>query len=163
MTCPECDGGTVHEKRDMPYSYKGNVTVITGVEGDYCVDCDEVVLDLVESRRVSAAMLAFNKRVNAGIVPPEYITAVRKKLGVNRREAGEIFGGGPNAFSRYETGKTNPSIPLVMMLKLLDRHPDLWDEVRGAQTIENTGALKDTRPPDPPVEAEVEVPRVRYA
>lgn len=163
MNCPECDGTMVHEKRDMPYSYKGDVTLITGVEGDYCIDCDEVVLDLTESRRVSAAMLAFNKHVNAGIVPPEYITAVRRKLQINRREAGEIFGGGPNAFSRYESGKTNPSTPLVMMLKLLDNHPELWDEVKGDKLDEVTGGMKDTRPPEPPVEAEFEMPQRRVA
>lgn len=132
MNCPECDGRMVHDKRDMQYAYKGEVTVIAGVEGEYCCDCDELVLSLDESRRVSAAMMAFNKRVNAALVAPEYITAVRKKLKINRREAGEIFGGGPNAFSRYESGKTNPSIPLVMMLKILDRHPHLWEEVKGS-------------------------------
>ena len=163
MNCPECDAGMVHDKRDMQYAYKGDLTVITSVEGDYCLDCDEVVLDLAESRRVSAAMLAFNKHVNAGIVPPEYITAVRKKLQINRREAGEIFGGGPNAFSRYESGKTNPSIPLVMLLKLLDRHPYLWDEVKNAKVSDDTEALKDTRAPEPPVEAEFQMQQVGYA
>lgn len=161
MSCLECEGSTVHEKRNMPYSYKGDNTLIVAVEGDYCVDCGEVVLDLAESRRVSAAMLEFNKRVNAGIVPPEYITAVRSKLGVNRREAGEIFGGGPNAFSRYESGKTNPSIPLVMMLKLLDKHPDLWDEVKNAKAGDDVEELKNIGAIESPV---AEMPaKYRYA
>ena len=42
----------------------------------------------------------------------------------------EIFGGGVNAFSRYETGKTKPPLALVKLFKLLDRHPDLLNEVR---------------------------------
>jgi HTH-type transcriptional regulator/antitoxin MqsA len=162
MNCPECDGTMVHEKRDMPYSYKGDVTMITGVEGNYCSDCDEVVLDLEESRRVSAAMLAFNKHVNAGILPPEYITNVRKKLGINRREAGVVFGGGPNAFSRYESGRTNPSTPLVLMLKLLDKYPELWVEVKGTALTDDEEGLRDTRVPEQPVEAEFERER-RYA
>jgi HTH-type transcriptional regulator/antitoxin MqsA len=160
MNCPECDGGMVHAKRDMQYAYKGDLTVITGVEGEYCSECDEVVLSLEESRRVSAAMLAFNKHVNTGIVAPEYITAVRKKLQINRREAGEIFGGGPNAFSRYENGTTNPSVPLVMILKILDKHPEIWNEVKGNMTAGDTAALKHTRQPELPVEAEA--PKVRY-
>lgn len=40
--------------------------------------------------------------------------------------------GGVNAFSRYETGKTRPPLALVKLLKLLDRHPELLDEVRAA-------------------------------
>ena len=37
-----------------------------------------------------------------------------------------------NAFSRYENGKTRPPLALVKLLKVLDRHPDLLNEVRMA-------------------------------
>jgi HTH-type transcriptional regulator/antitoxin MqsA len=57
---------------------------------------------------------------------------VRKKLGIDQREAAEILGGGVNAFSRYETGKTKPPPALVKLLKVLDRHPDLLEEVKVA-------------------------------
>jgi HTH-type transcriptional regulator/antitoxin MqsA len=36
-----------------------------------------------------------------------------------------------NAFSRYENGKTGPLV-LVKLLKVLDRHPDLPDEIKVA-------------------------------
>ena len=60
------------------------------------------------------------------------IANVRKKLALDQREAGEIFGGGVNAFSRYENGKTKPPLSLVKLLKVLDRHPDLLAEFRSA-------------------------------
>lgn len=47
-------------------------------------------------------MREFNKQVNAGIVDPQFIASVRKKLA------------------------------LVKLLKVLDRHPDLLNEVRAA-------------------------------
>ena len=75
-------------------------------------------------------MLQFNKQVNAAYVDPGFIANVRKKLRLDQREAAEIFGGGINAFSRYESGKTKPPLALVKLLKLLDRHPDLLNEVR---------------------------------
>ena len=37
-----------------------------------------------------------------------------------------------SAFSRYENGKTEPPLALVKLLKLLDRHPELLNEVRTA-------------------------------
>jgi HTH-type transcriptional regulator/antitoxin MqsA len=77
-------------------------------------------------------MSVFNKQVNASIVDPEFIAGVRKKLELDQREAAEIFGGGINAFSRYENGKTKPPLALVKLLKVLDRHPDLLAEVRAA-------------------------------
>lgn len=68
----------------------------------------ERVLNAAESARVSAAMLGFNREVNASIVDPAFIASVRKQLALDRRKAAEIFGGGINAFSRYENGKTKP-------------------------------------------------------
>jgi YgiT-type zinc finger domain-containing protein len=40
--------------------------------------------------------------------------------------------GDVNAFSRYENGKTKPPLALVKLLKVLERHTDLLDEVRTA-------------------------------
>ncbi|MFM8330400.1 MAG: type II TA system antitoxin MqsA family protein [Candidatus Methylumidiphilus sp.] len=120
----------VHDTRDLPYAYKGETTFIPAVAGGFCPACGEGVLDAAESARVSTAMLGFNKQVNAAIVDPGFIIGVRKKLALDQREAAEIFGGGVNAFSRYETGKTKPPLALVKLLKVLDRHPDLLDEVR---------------------------------
>ena len=70
--------------------------------------------------------------MNAAIVDPRFITNVRKLLALDQREAAEIFGGGINAFSRYENGKTKPPLALVKLLKVLERHPDLLNEVRAA-------------------------------
>ena len=133
MKCPSCAGAElVRDIRDMPYIYKGESTLIPGVTGDLCPSCGEVILDANESTRTSLAMLDFKKQVNASIVDPTFIVSVRKKLALDQREAAEIFGGGVNAFSRYETGKTKPPLALVKLLRVLDRHPDLLSEVRGA-------------------------------
>jgi HTH-type transcriptional regulator / antitoxin MqsA len=133
MKCPACGAAKlVHDTRDLPYTYKGETTTIPAVAGDYCPACGESVLNAAESARTSAAMLEFNKQVNASIVDPQFIASVRKKLRIDQREAAEIFGGGVNAFSRYENGKTKPPLALVKLLKVLDRHPDLLDEVKAA-------------------------------
>ena len=133
MKCPACAAAElVHDTRDMPYIYKGESTLITAVTGDFCPACNEAVLDMTESARTSAAMLEFNKQVNASIVPPGFIASVRKKLLLDQREAAEIFGGGVNAFSRYENGKTRPPLSLVKLFRVLDRHPELLNEVRAA-------------------------------
>jgi len=133
MKCPVCGAAElIHDTRDLPYTYKGETTVITAVTGDFCPACTEAVLDLAESNRVMREMRAFSKQINSAIVDPGFIAEVRKKLNLDQREAAEIFGGGINAFSRYENGKTKPPLALVKLLKVLDRHPDLLDEVRCA-------------------------------
>lgn len=131
MKCLSCGAAELlPDTRDLPYTYKGESTVIEAVTGEFCPACDEAVFDAAESQRVSAAMLAFNKQVNAAIVNPDFIASVRKKLALNQQEAAEIFGGGVNAFSRYESGKIKPPLALVKLLKVLDRHPELLVEIR---------------------------------
>lgn len=131
MKCPNCGAAALaHGTRALPYTYKGQTTMIPSATGDYCAACGEAVFDAVESARLSAAMLAFNREVNARAVDPAYIASVRKKLALDQREAAEIFGGGINAFSRYETGKTKPPLALIKLLRVLDRHPELLSEVR---------------------------------
>jgi HTH-type transcriptional regulator/antitoxin MqsA len=133
MKCPVCGAAElIHDTRDLPYTYKGETTTISEVIGDFCPSCGETILDLGESTRTSELMLQFNKQVNAAYVDPSYIVSVRKKLALDQREASEIFGGGINAFSRYENGKTKPPLALVKLLKVLDRHPDLLSEVKAA-------------------------------
>ena len=133
MKCPNCGAAElVRDTRDMPSIYKGECSVIAQVVGDWCPACGEGVFDAEVSRRVSAAMKAFGKQVNAAIVDPAFISAVRKKLHLDQQEAAEIFGGGANAFSRYENGKTKPPLALIKLFRVLDRHPDLLAEVRTA-------------------------------
>jgi HTH-type transcriptional regulator / antitoxin MqsA len=133
MKCPVCGAAElIHDTRDLPYTYKGETTVIPAVTADFCPACDESITDLAETDRVMREMQAFNKQVNAAYVDPGYIAQVRHKLELDQRQAAELFGGGVNAFSRYENGKTKPPLALVKLFKLLDRHPDLLNEVRAA-------------------------------
>jgi HTH-type transcriptional regulator / antitoxin MqsA len=132
MKCPLCGAAElVHDTRDQTYTYKGETTLLSAVTGDYCMACGESILDAEESRRTMEMMRSFHKQVNAAIVDPNFIARVRKRFRLDQREAAEIFGGGANAFSRYETGKTKPPLALVKLLKLLDGHPELLAEVRG--------------------------------
>jgi HTH-type transcriptional regulator/antitoxin MqsA len=132
MKCPVCGAAElIRDTRKIPYNYKGKTTILT-TTGDFCPSCGESVHDAEDSERVMREMQAFSKQVNAGLVDPEFIAKVRKKLALDQREAAEIFGGGVNAFSRYENGKTKPPLALVKLLKVLDQHPELLDEVKVA-------------------------------
>jgi len=133
MKCPVCGAAELmQDTRDLPYTYKGEVTVIPAVTGEFCPACDEVLLNREQGDRYSELLGAFQRQVNAAFIDPHYITRVRRKLDLDQRQAAELFGGGVNAFSRYENGKTKPPLALVKLLKLLDRHPELLDELRSA-------------------------------
>nr|WP_298173684.1 type II TA system antitoxin MqsA family protein [uncultured Pseudomonas sp.] len=131
MKCPICGGAElVHGTRDMPFTYKGQTTQITAVTADWCDACGESLTGPAESERVMRAMNEFRQQVNAQSGTQELIRSVRKQLHLSQREAAELFGGGPNAFSRYERGSTEAPQPLVQLFKILGRHPELINELR---------------------------------
>jgi len=133
MKCPCCGASElIHDTRDVPYTYKGETTTIAAVTGDFCPACNEVILDQEHGDRYSECVGQFQRQVNAAYVDPRYIAEVRKKLALDQREAADLFGGGANAFSRYENGKTKPPLALVKLLRILDRHPNLLEEVRAS-------------------------------
>lgn len=52
-------------------------------------------------------------------------------LGLTQIECSRLFiGGGHNAVSRYETGKTKIPHPAMLLMRLLEKHPELLDEIR---------------------------------
>jgi HTH-type transcriptional regulator/antitoxin MqsA len=129
--CPVCGVcALTRAVRDQSYTYKGRETIIEAVEADWCEACGESLTGPGETEKVMVAMRAFQRQVNADLVSPDFVRTVRSKFGLDQREASIIFGGGVNAFSRYETGKTRPPVAMVKLLKLLDSHPELISEVR---------------------------------
>ena len=131
MKCPVCgEAELVHATRDLPYIYKGEKTIIAGVEADWCDACGESLTGPEESSRVMEVMARTRQGINARAGNPQLIKHVRKQLKLTQRQAAEIFGGGPNAFSRYEKGDTDAPTALVKLFQLLQRHPELAEEVK---------------------------------
>ena len=60
---------------------------------------------------------------------PRDVARIRGGLGLSKRKAGRVLGGGPNAFARYESGEATPSQPLCLLLRLLDARPELLAEL----------------------------------
>lgn len=132
MQCPVCgQAELVHAIRDLPYAYKGRVTTIAQVEADWCGACGESITGPTESERVIQVMAEHRRQVNQAAGHQTLIREVRKELlHLSQREAGELFGGGPNAFSRYERGETEPPVALVKLFRIIKTHPELTEEVR---------------------------------
>ena len=131
--CLQCDDGTqlVHTHKDMTVMYRDKTAVVSAVEGWHCPVCDECeFVNEADSRR---HMDALNILVAASKAEETtFIRNVRKKLGLKQAEAGKLFGGGVNAFSEYERGITQPHKSTIALLRLLNRHPELLNEVRVA-------------------------------
>lgn len=101
---------------ELPGYYPGD-----GAEGVHVGD-DMAVTD--------AALRALKEEIE-GIPSPSTIRRVREKLKLSQREAGGLLKVGENAFDKYERGLVEPSGPTSQLLRLLDHHPELVEELRG--------------------------------
>ncbi len=86
--------------------------------------------------RVSDRAINAMKARDAGLLTPDQIRKVRKKLGLSQRDAGQIIGGGPNAFQKYEAGDILVSKAADTALRLLANDPARLAELADAgQTV----------------------------
>lgn len=133
--CLQCDDGTelVLAQRDLSFEYKAKTLVIPKIIGWHCPVCGECefIAGNGEAERHSAEIEAFATQVDKE--ETAWLRTIRKKLGLRQAEAGKLFGGGAAAFSEYERGKTQPHKSMILLLRLLDRHPELLDEVASLQ------------------------------
>jgi len=128
--CPACGEAVLRrETRKVAYTYKG-MTVEVDQPGQWCSACGEAVLsaeDLVATRKP-----LHDARARAdGLLLSDEVRRIRKRLGLTQRQAAALFGGGTNAFSRYERGEVMQPRALDQLLRLLDDHPELLEEIRG--------------------------------
>lgn len=129
--CPICGNGPlVHETRNLPYEYKGKATTLENIIGEYCVACGEIIFTAAQSAAFSAAASAFRAEVNGQSFDPNLFIRVRHNLKIDQQQAGTLFGGGVNAFSRYETGKTTPPVAVIKLFKMFEKHPELFEEYK---------------------------------
>lgn len=81
MKCPTCGKAMlVRDTRDLPYTYKGESTVLPGITGHFCPACGEQVLDATESRRVLDLMLVFNRQVDVRHCHPDSASDVEQAM-----------------------------------------------------------------------------------
>jgi HTH-type transcriptional regulator/antitoxin MqsA len=105
----------------MTIEYKG-ASLTFDMPGWYS-DVSPETLHSGEDMKVSDRALNRLKATMEGLPLPEEIKRIRTKMGLTQEAAGELIGGGPRAFQKYEAGDLLPSRAIGSALALLDRDP----------------------------------------
>ncbi|MHB8253089.1 MAG: type II TA system antitoxin MqsA family protein [Acidiferrobacter sp.] len=128
--CLQCDDGTelVHGHLDMPITVGTITGLVASVSGWHCPICGECEFDESEAQRYADTLNQLRER--AAICQGQALRTARKRLHLSQRDAGLLFGGGASAFSEYERGKTQPHKSTILLLGLLEKHPELICEIR---------------------------------
>ncbi|MCK3780581.1 type II toxin-antitoxin system MqsA family antitoxin [Ensifer sesbaniae] len=128
MVSPETGETLRRGVRPFLVTYKGTSKTVE-LPGYYPENGDEGIHVGDDMAVTDAAIRALKEEVE-GIPPPATIRRVRKKLKLSQREAGGLLKVGENAFDKYERGLVEPSGPTSQLLRLLDHHPKLIEELR---------------------------------
>jgi HTH-type transcriptional regulator/antitoxin MqsA len=134
MTDPVCPQTGVPMHRDvrpMTLTYR-NESITFDMPGWYCDASDESIHTGADMK-LSDRMLNRLKARIEGLLEPQEIRRIRKKLGLTQEQAGQLIGGGPRAFQKYETGDVLPSRAISSALVLLDHDPAALAVLKGRQ------------------------------
>ena len=119
--CPTTGAPMQRGVRPMTLEYKG-ASITFDMPGWYCEESGESI-HTGEDMKVSDRALNRLKSARERLPLPEEIRRIRTKLGLTQEQAGELIGGGPRAFQKYEAGDLLPSRAVSSALALLDHDP----------------------------------------
>lgn len=123
--CPICEEGTLTLREGV------NETEYKGVKGDVrffymeCDACGSEQADASLTLKNKRLMIAFRKQVD-GLLTGAEVRALRERLKLKQSDAARIFGGGPTAFSKYESDDVAQSVAMDKLLRVADALPETF-------------------------------------
>ncbi|MFJ3464217.1 type II TA system antitoxin MqsA family protein [Achromobacter spanius] len=127
-SCPACGTDTpVKREYSDTVDFKGLTLDVEGLVGMTCSRCGlEWASDDQRETNSSAIRAAFvarrdELRTELGLLSSEEISEFRRFLALNQAEASNLFGGGPKAFHKYESGEVLQSQAMDRLIRLV-RH-----------------------------------------
>jgi HTH-type transcriptional regulator/antitoxin MqsA len=88
----------------------------------------------------AAARREARAKAKHSALTPLVIRAIREVCKLSRQEAARVFGGGPKAFEKYESGEVAPGSAMTRLLLLAARRPELFQKGTGAPTMSGADA-----------------------
>jgi HTH-type transcriptional regulator / antitoxin MqsA len=123
--CPVCGDGTWKPYCDGTHEFRhGRRSHFVG--GQHYALCDKCgTMGYLPGQR-DANRLLMREYQNAlpGYISPSDVLALREKYLLTQEQAGLIFGGGKQGFSKWECGKASPAGPTARLIRLALKLPD---------------------------------------
>ncbi len=130
LLCPVCESGKLTVRTHVgQFSYKGQNLSVPGLE--YC-ECDSCGADPVMANQAkrNQVKIADAKRASDKLLCSQEIVEIRRNLGLTQHAASAVFGGGLNAFSKYERGEVLQSEAMDRLLRVASGFPEVWGFLR---------------------------------
>lgn len=121
--CGACgEGSLVTTQGVRSVEYLGKSDLICQ-KSHKCDCCGAALFDEADVRENRRAWVRFKKQIENVPLGCE-IATMRVRANLTQKDAGELFGGGPVAFSKYENDDLMPDGAMTNLLKLAIAYPD---------------------------------------
>ena len=108
-------------------SYKGNALQVS-IAYSLCNNCDREFISKPQILQNEAALRAAKKDYD-GLLSSEEIIRARRTLSLTQDQASRVFGGGRNAFSKYERGEVSQSVAMDKLIRICLSHREIFHEL----------------------------------
>ena len=107
--------------------YKGNELQIP-LEYSVCNGCGREFVPKPQILRGEIALRNARKKID-GLLSSEEICQARANLSISQEQASKVFGGGINAFSKYERGEVSQGVAMDKLIRICLNHRDIFLEL----------------------------------
>lgn len=133
--CTLCGQGTLQPATVVDtFNHAGKPLQVADIEVSRCSHCGEELVTAQQYRK-NQLRVADAKRRADGLLTSEEIRTIRKRHHISQAEASQWFGGGANAFSKYERGEVLQSMAMDTLLRLVDTVPGALDFIRARHGV----------------------------
>lgn len=132
--CPLCGEGHPTARTEETVTEYGGAQGKVTLRFTECDACGSEITGDADGRANKRAVLAFRKSVD-GLLTGAEIRALREKFGITQDQAARLFGGGPKAFSKYESDDVAHSEAMNNLLRLVRKSEDAFWELVALQDM----------------------------
>lgn len=119
--CPVCETGTLAARvSDRTIRFEGHQIRIQNLHYSECPVCGEKVVLPAQSKRNEIAY-ADAKKAHLDLWSCGKIESFRKQWQLTQNTASKLFGGGANAFSKYERGEVIHTKAMDLLMRVFDQ------------------------------------------
>ncbi|EMH4043672.1 type II toxin-antitoxin system MqsA family antitoxin [Providencia stuartii] len=114
--CPICGDGILQQKvTTATREFNGKQGVIA-IHYSECSECGCETASEKDMKLNARNMNKFKKQC-LGLLTGKELLSIRNDLGISQREAADVFGGGPNSFTKYEHDDVIQSVAMDRLIR----------------------------------------------
>ncbi|MBB3192092.1 type II toxin-antitoxin system MqsA family antitoxin [Halomonas cerina] len=133
----ECGIIEVEEK----FLHKGAYLSVPGIKYYKCSSCEEEFVDYALDKENSFLVNEKKKQAEGRRTAGE-VFRLRKRFGISQADAAKVFGGGANAFSKYERGEVTQSAAMDKLMSVAEDIPGVMEYLCEKEGVEYSREVK---------------------